>query len=91
VEQLREVSNKAHNAELKLFLEVALGLVMICLICASFLFCMLLILVFAMALFVYPFRICGRSLLLRRARKIFFFSSNSTTQKRKNFGTFCFN
>jgi uncharacterized BrkB/YihY/UPF0761 family membrane protein len=29
VGQLREASNKAHNAELKLFLEVELGLVMI--------------------------------------------------------------
>lgn len=29
VGQLREVSSKAHNAELKLFLEVELGLVML--------------------------------------------------------------
>jgi hypothetical protein len=33
VGQLREVSNKAHNAELKLFLEVELGLVMILVLC----------------------------------------------------------
>ena len=42
VGQLREISNKAQNAELKLFLEVDFGLVMICSSCASFLLCMFL-------------------------------------------------
>jgi hypothetical protein len=42
VGQLREISNKAQNAELKLFLEVEFGLVMICWNCASFLLCMFL-------------------------------------------------
>lgn len=45
VGQLREVSNKAHNAELKLFLEVELGPVMMCWSCYHFFFCFLLIVV----------------------------------------------
>ncbi|VAI05570.1 unnamed protein product [Triticum turgidum subsp. durum] len=52
VGQLREISNKAQNAELKLFLEV---------------------------------EICSLFLLLRRAKKIFFFSSNCTIPKKKCF------
>ena len=93
VGQLTE-ANKALSGELKLFLEVELGLVMICWTYASFLCCMIIILVSAVVLSceslpnsVYSFRICGLSLLLRSSRMTFFFSSNSTTQKRKNFGT----
>ena len=49
VGQLRE-ANKAHSGELKLFLEVEIGLVMICWTYASFLCCMILILVSAVVL-----------------------------------------
>jgi hypothetical protein len=93
VGQLREVSNKAQNAELKLFLEVYLGLVTICWTCTScyacYLFWCLLwySAVESLLISVHSFRIYSLSLFLRSTWMTFFFSSNSTTQKRKNLGT----
>jgi len=89
VGQLREVSNKVHNAELKLFLEVELGLVIFVFMEVVFHFdCMnmnIQILSFWQTASI--FRIYVLLHHLTRQRMIYYFSSSYMILRKRSYGT----